>query len=281
MPFAANRMCDPDWAADFARAVEATAAESIWTYEHVALPEEYTSVYPYDPSGRMSAAQLEEDRPDPLQWLQHVAAHTTRVRLGTGLMVLPLHNPLTLAKRISTLDRLSEGRVIAGFGIGWLAEEYAALSVPFSERGRRADEYLRILRSAWADGAATFSGRYHSFADLHVNPKPAQRGGVPIVIGGHSAAAMRRAARWGDGVFLLGQDPDSLRSLLAALFAEADAVGRAPDEFEITVDAPRDRAGADACRELGVHRLMLGIASEDVSTVGTTIDDYIENVLTR
>ena len=279
MPFV-DRMSDPDWAAEFARAVEASPAESIWTYEHVALPDAYESVYPYDSSGKMSAAQLDEDRPDPLLWLQHIAAHTNRVRLGTGLMVLPLHNPLTLAKRLATLDRLSDGRVIAGFGIGWLAEEYAALSVPFSERGRRADEYLRILRSVWAPGTSTFSGRYHSFTDLHVNPKPAQRGGVPIVIGVHSPAAMRRAARLGDGVFLLGQDPDALGSLLATLFEEAEAVGRPPEDFEITVDAPRDRASVATYRALGVHRLILGVASEDVSTVSTTLSDYIENVLT-
>lgn len=281
MPFVKNGMSDPDWATEFARAVEATEAESIWNYEHVALPDKYESAYPYGSSGKMTSSQLDEDRPDPLLWLQHVAAHTSRVRLGTGLVVLPLHNPLVLAKRLATLDQLSKGRVIAGFGIGWLAEEYEALAVPFSERGSRADEYLQIMRSVWAPGTATFSGRHHVFTHLHVNPKPAQADGVPIIIGGHSRAAMRRAARFGDGVFLLGQSPESLKPLLAMLYEEASTVGRPKEDFEITVDAPLDRQTARAYRDLGVHRLLLAIPSDDVSVMSGRLRRYIADVLPR
>jgi probable F420-dependent oxidoreductase len=281
MPFVKAGMSDPDWAAEFAVAVEATEAESIWNYEHVALPDTYESVYPYGSSGKMTSSQLDEDRPDPLLWLQHIAAHTSRVRLGTGLMVLPLHNPLILAKRIATLDQLSKGRVIAGFGIGWLAEEYEALAVPFPERGSRANEYLQIMRSAWAPGTATFSGRHHTFTQLHMNPKPAQAGGVPIIIGGHSRAAMRRAARFGNGVFLIGQSPESLKALLAMLYEEADVVGRPKDDFEITVDAPLDPESAMAYRDLGVHRLLRAIPTDDVVALSDTLRRYIADVLPR
>lgn len=189
------------------------------------------------------------DLPDPLQWLQHLAALTERIRLATGLMILPLHTPLILAKRLATLDRLSGGRVIAGFGIGWLAEEYDALGVPFRDRGRTADESLQILRPAWRPGATTFTGTSHAFSDVHVNPKPV--GQVPIVIGGGSRAAMRRAARWGDGVFLLGNDLDRIRTLLDALAAEAAAVGRSLNDLEVTVDAPSNRHDIAVLREWG------------------------------
>jgi probable F420-dependent oxidoreductase len=279
MPFVRGGMSDPDWITAFAGEVEATSAESIWNYEHVAFTGAYESVYPYDGSGKMTSTELEEDRPDPLHWLQHVAAHTSRVRLGTGLMLLPLHNPLILAKRLATLDRLSKGRVIAGFGIGWLSEEYDALGVPFSERGARADEYLRILHTLWAPGAATFSGRFHSFADLHSNPKPVRPAGVPIVIGGHSRAAMRRAARYSSGVFLLKQTIESVRELLGMLYEEADAAGRSPEEFEITVDAPRTRDEAEAYREAGAHRLLLSIRADDVTIMSERLRRYIEEVL--
>jgi probable F420-dependent oxidoreductase len=271
-------MSDPDWIAEFARTVEATEAESIWNYEHVALPDRFASNYPFDPSGTMSAAQLAEDRPDPLHWLQQVAARTSRVRIGTSVMVLPLHNPLVLAKRLATLDRLSRGRLIAGFGVGWLAEEYDALAVPFSQRGSRADEYLQIMRAVWAPGMATFAGRYHSFTNLHVNPKPMQSGGVPIVIGGHSRAAMRRAALFGDGVILLQQTADSLESLLEILHEEADAIGRPRGEIEVTVDAPRDRGTAEAYRNLGVNRFLLALPADDITAMGRELSGYLETL---
>lgn len=279
LPFA-QRIADPDWIVQFARAVETTSAESIWTYEHVAVPADYASVYPFDPSGKMTSPPS-ADLPDPLQWLQHVAAHTDRVRLGTCLMLLPLHNPLILAKRLATLDRLSKGRVVAGFGIGWLAEEYDALSVPFSERGSRADEFLQILRAVWAPGPATFTGRYHRFDHLHVHPKPAHAGGVPLIIGGHSRAAMRRTARFGGGVFLLGQTPATLEATLDMLRQEADIVGRSFDDFEITVDAPRDASTARVFRELGADRFVLPVPADDVALVADHINRYIAEVLPR
>lgn len=275
-----TRTADPAWVADFASAVEGTAAESVWMFEHVALPSQYRSVYPFSPDGKM-AGPPDADLPDPLQWLQHLAALTGRVRLATGLMILPLHNPLILAKRFATLDRLSGGRAIAGFGIGWLAEEYDALGIPFSERGRRADESLQVLRAAWAPGSASFAGRYHAFRDMHVNPKPAGPAGVPIVLGGGSRAAMRRAARWADGVFLLGQDLRHIRRLLDTLYEEADAIGRPRDQFEVTVDAPSDREDRRALRAWGVDRVVVAAPADDLGTWQRNVerrgDEFLEN----
>lgn len=273
-----THIADPAWVTDFACAVQGTAAESVWMFEHVALPSQYRSVYPFSPDGKMGGPP-DADLPDPLQWLQHLAALTDRVRLATGLMILPLHNPLILAKRLATLDRLSGGRAIAGLGIGWLAEEYAALGIPFAERGRRADESLQVLRAAWSPGPAAFAGRYHAFRDLHVNPKPAGPAGVPIVLGGGSPAAMRRAARWADGVFLLGQDLDLIRRLLDTLYEEADAIGRPRDHFEVTVDAPSGHEALSTLRTWGVDRVVIAAPADDLGTWQRNMERRCEQLL--
>jgi probable F420-dependent oxidoreductase len=279
MPFVTGPLSHPDIVAELAERVEASPAESLWAYEHVVYPQEYDSVYPYDAGGKMTSSQLAEDRPDPLQWLGHVAALTRRIRLGTGLVLLPLHNPLILAKRLATLDRLSGGRLIAGFGIGWLAEEYDALGVPFRERGARADEYLQILQTLWAPGAASFQGRFHSFTDVHSNPKPVAPAGVPIVIGGHSRPAMRRTARYGQGLFLLRQTPERVAELLGLLADEAKEAGRDIGDFEITVDAPRTAEDARRYAGLGVHRFLLSLRADDPAKFAERTQRYAETVL--
>lgn len=269
----AERICDPEWMTRFSQLVERTPVESVWLFEHVVVPERYESRYPFHPSGKMPG-RADAEIPDPLQWLAHLAALTSRVRLGTGLMILPLHNPLALAKRLSTLDRLSGGRVIAGFGLGWLAEEYAALGIPFSERGRRADESLQILREAWTHHPSSFHGRYHHFTDVHVRPTPARPGGVPIILGGASAPAMRRAAHFADGVFLLGDSLDDIRRQIGVLRAEAAAAGRPPEDLEITVDAPARPADVDTLEEWGVDRIIIARPADDLSAWGRGILDY-------
>ena len=280
MPFVRGSLSDPDWVTELGRRMDATGGvESLWDFEHVAFPSRYESKYPYNESGRIPDGTLESDRPDPLQWLGHVAAVTSRILLGTGLMLLPLHNPLVLAKRLATLDQLSRGRLIAGFGIGWLAEEYDALAVPFSERGRRADEYLAIMERVWAPGSATFHGEYHDFDDLHVNPKPYRGGRVPVVIGGHSVAAMRRAARFGTGVFLLNQTLEEVSHFTDVLHREAATVGRSPGEFEVTVNAPATREECQRLADAGVTRLLLSLRADDLGMFQDRVDRYIEQTL--
>jgi probable F420-dependent oxidoreductase len=280
MPFNIDQpLSDPDWTVEMAQRVESTAAESLWAYEHVVFPAEYASIYPYDPLGRMTSSQLQEDRPDPLQWLGHIAAVTSRVKLGTGLMLLPLHNPLILAKRLATLDQLSKGRVLAGFGIGWLAEEYEALAVPFNERGRRADEYLAIMRALWAPGATEYEGVYHHLTGVYSNPKPAVGGGVPFIIGGHSRAAMRRVARFGQGIFLLRQTPERAIELLAMLAEECTKLGRDVADIEITADAPRTAEEARVLADIGVDRLLLSARADDLDRFQSRIEKYNETIV--
>lgn len=279
MPFVTGPLSHPDVVAELAERAEASPAESLWAYEHVIYPQEYSSVYPYDAGGKMTSSQLAEDRPDPLQWLGHVAALTRRIRIATGLVLLPLHNPLIMAKRLATLDQLSGGRLIAGFGIGWLAEEYEALGVSFRERGARADEYLAIMRALWAPDAASFAGRFYSFTDVHSHPKPVAPDGVPIVIGGHSRAAMRRTARYGQGLFLLRQTPERAAELLAMLAAEAQECGRDIGDFEVTVDAPRTAEEVRRWADLGVRRLLLSLRADDLAKFQERTERYAETVL--
>ena len=247
-------------ARDLAQGAEEAGFESIWTVEHVIWPHDYDSEYPYHPSGKMPG-DPSIPIPDPLVWLTWVAAHTTRLRLGTGVLILPQRNPLVLAKELATLDHLSGGRVELGIGVGWLEEEFAALGVPFSRRGARANEAIEAMRSLWSEDAATFRGEEFSFSDVAMNPKPTDRR-IPIVVGGDSRAAARRAARLGDGFY---PGPDSLEKLERAVRRLRDAceeVGRDFDEIEITARYPgrfmEDPPGAvEAMRSRGVDRIMV------------------------
>lgn len=219
----------PEGAADMGRAAEAAGFESVWTVEHTVFPDGYESRYPYDASGKMAMA-ADTDLPDPLIWLTWVAAHTERLRLATGILILPQRNPLVLAKELATMDVLSGGRVELGVGVGWLREEFEAVGVPFAGRGGRTDEYIEAMRAVWDGDHAEFDGRYVDFAGVSVNPKPAN-GRVPIHIGGHTEAAARRAGRLGDGFF---PAEGNLPELLEVMRATAEQAGRDPDGIEIT-----------------------------------------------
>jgi probable F420-dependent oxidoreductase len=131
---------------------------------------------------------------DPLIALSYIAARTTRIRIGTSVLIMPYRNPVATAKMMATLDQLSGGRVIAGVGVGWCEPEFAALGVPFRERGARTTEYLRLWQACWAPDPVSFQGRFFSFADMYIKPKPLQQPQLPLWIGGSSQAALRRAA---------------------------------------------------------------------------------------
>ena len=178
------------------RNADEVGIESIWAVEHVVVPEGYQSTYPYSEGGRMPGPE-ESPIPDPILALAYAAAISKRLRLATGIVILPQRHPVYVAKEFATLDVLSRGRAIAGVGIGWLEEEFAVLGVPFRERAARTEESVRAIRTLWQDGAQPFRGKFYSWDAVHSNPKPIQKPGVPIVIGGHVEGAARRAARAG------------------------------------------------------------------------------------
>ena len=253
-------MAHPEGAVALAQAAEAGGIESLWTVEHTIVPAGYQSTYPYSPTGRMPGPE-DSDIPDPLIWLTYVAASTTTIRLGTGILILPQRNPIVLAKEVATLDRLSGGRVELGIGVGWLEEEFDAIGIPIADRGARADDYVAALRALWTQDEATHHGSHSSFDKAISRPRPTQ-GSVPIVVGGHSKAAARRAGRLGDGFFPGRGSLEELAALIEVMRASAVEHGRDPDAIEITaggsgVLGSKALDKVKALADLGVSRVTI------------------------
>ena len=183
-------------AIELAQAAEEAGFDSIWTVEHVVIPRAYQSRYPYSASGRMG--EIEDfPIPDPLIWMAYVAGATSRIKLGTAILIVPQRNPVVTAKALATLDDMAGGdRVLLGIGVGWLAEEFAALGIPFDDRGPRTDDYVAAMRTLWSQDCATYEGPFASFRDVYCKPRP-PGGRIPVIVGGdsRSAAAPRRPAR--------------------------------------------------------------------------------------
>jgi probable F420-dependent oxidoreductase len=276
-----GRYVDPKEAVALAQAAEAAGFESLWTVEHTIVPAGYASAYPYDPSGKMAGGQNDIPLPDPLIWMAYIAAATSRIRLATGILILPQHNPVLAAKQIATLDHMSGGRILLGVGVGWLQEEFAALGVPFAERGARTDESIKVMRVLWSADSPTFKGRFVDFADAYCRPQPVNKS-VPIIVGGHSEAAARRAGRLGDGFFPARGAPGEL---IAIARDAAEAAGRDPALLELTVSMPDDIAQLADLRAMGVTRVLVpsggGVGMqarirgpEDVAAWKETIERY-------
>jgi len=279
-PYAVGPVAEPAFAAAFARMAEDLGFESIWTVEHVVMAVEYASVYPYDPSGR-SPFTAEVVQPDPLIWLSYVAAATTRIRLATGVLVLPQRNPLLLAKEAATLDRLSGGRLELGVGVGWVREEAEAMNTCFDDRGRRADEWIEVMRTLWSAPVASFNGRYVKFDRVVCEPRPVKPGGVTIVIGGHSKAAAKRAGRFGDGFYPLGVSGKKLEQLLVIMADEARARGRDPQAIELTLLGNASEASADELAAQGAKRMVIAARDGDLGRLQKTLERFRTNVMER
>ncbi len=277
----AGPLAYPEPFAALVQTAEECGFESIWTVEHVVVPVGYRSRYPYSPDGKMPAP---EDVPlsDPLIPLAYAAARTQRVRLGTGILILPQRHPVYVAKEVATLDVLSGGRAILGIGSGWLAEEFATVGVPFEERGARTDEAIRAVRTLWRPGPQSFEGRFFRWAPVESNPKPVQQPGVPIVIGGHSASAARRAARLGDGFFPAFGEPAELKNLLRLMREECERIGRNPEEIEITTGAfTVDVDTVARYAELGVRRVVIGPPGFDLDSIQDGLRRFADTVMRR
>jgi probable F420-dependent oxidoreductase len=240
-------------------AAEARGFRTLWVGEHVVMVDRGSSRYPYAPDGRI-AVPADADWLDPMIALSFAAAATRTIRLATGVLLVPEHNPVTLAKQAASLDRLSGGRLALGVGVGWSQEEFAALGVPFERRGARTDEYVAAMRTLWRDDPASFSGEFVKFADIRVNPKPVRNGRIPIIVGGNSDAALRRAARSGDGWYGFNlTDPAHARERITRLRVLCETADRDPSEVDIAValassPRPEDR---DELTRLGVDELVL------------------------
>jgi len=225
---------EPDQLVGFARDAESAGCDSLWVPEHLIWPDTITSTYPYRDDGSPpvpSAVKLY----DPWVLLATIASRTTSIKLGTCVYVLPLRDPLVTARAVATLDILSNGRVILGAGLGWMAEEFEAAGIDFRTRGARCDEIVPVLRSLWSNEITTADGKYVRLPPVHFNPKPPRGADLPIVFGGESERALRRAARLGNGWLGTWHTPESTRAVVARLEGYLAEYGRSTDGFEITV----------------------------------------------
>ncbi|MGH3677641.1 MAG: LLM class F420-dependent oxidoreductase [Mycobacterium sp.] len=241
-----------------AAAADKAGFATLWAGEHVVMVDTSKSRYPYSDDGRI-AVPAAADWIDPLIGLSFIAAATSTIGIGTGVLLLPEHNPVLVAKQAATLDALSGGRLMLGVGIGWLREEFDALGVPFERRVARTKEYVEALRTLWRDDIASFDGEFVRFDSIRVMPKPAQRRRIPIVVGGNSDAALGRVVDWGDGWYGFNlADVDAVAERVGFLKTRCTERGRDPGELRLAVALrdlqPRDVAPLAA---LGIDELVL------------------------
>ena len=259
LAFASSIGIEADDSLEICRRAEAAGFESVWGGEHVILPTTIESPYPYTADGKIPA-QPDTPIPDPLIWLAYVAAAAPTLRLGTCILIVPQRNPLVLAKELATLDRLSGGRVELGLGVGWMREEFDALGVPWDHRGARNDEYVAAMRALWAGPHAEFHGEFVDFPPVTCSPRPIQAS-IPILVGGDTPAAIRRAVRIADGYFPGEGDAVRLGGLISELRMAAEKHGRDPDTIEVNAmfgfQMADPVAGAAQLSELGVGRVMI------------------------
>ncbi len=246
--------------ASIARKAEELGFESLWIPEHIILPVQYKSPYPYSSSGRMPAPP-ETPLHDPMLVLAYAAAITSTVRLATGIYVLPIRNAFTTAKAVASLDVLSGGRFIFGIGIGWLKEEFEAVGMNFEDRAPRTREYVGLMKELWSNDAPVYRGKTVSIEGFRFNPKPVQKPHPPLVFGGHTEPSLKRAARLGDGWYGIGEKFDELSAVIKRLREHEKALGRS-QPLELTV-APRFGGpitvdDVKRMRDVGVERVLLG-----------------------
>ena len=248
-----------------AQVAEDAGFASIWVPEHVVFFEEYEASYPYSESGRPPMT-TDSGMLEPLNLLSFIAAHTQRIRLGTGVFLLPQRNPVYTAKEATTVDVLSNGRLDLGIGVGWLREEFQAVGVPFEKRGVRCDEYIEVIRRLWSGDEVEFSGDYYQLRPCVQSPRPVQRPHPPILVGGVSPPALRRAATLGDGWVAVNLGPDEAASQMKRITEIRRAAGLEMAGFRtslMAVNFPIEPEELPRYRDAGIEQLILAPMRRD------------------
>ena len=278
---------NPEDARRIMQAAEAAGFESVIAVEHVVIPTNYKTEYPYSESRRLPGG-VDMAWPDPLAWLTYVGAITKKLKLITGVLVLPQRNPVVLAKHLATIDFMTGGRLELGVGVGWLREEFEAIGVPFDGRGARTDEYIGAMRALWDADDATYSGRYVDFKGMSCNPKPIA-GRVPLIVGGNSKFAIRRAGRLGDGYFPATGGPSiDVGVLIREMRSEALNCGRDPDAIAVMAGCPdalpgsgKDQMTAVAEKaDIGVSRVVLPLTAFEAD-LENNLSEFGEKVINK
>jgi len=262
-----------DFIVGAAQRIEAAGFAAVWVPEHVLFFPDYASSYPYSDDGKVPGNP--DGVLDPFTALTFIAAHTTTLRLGTGICLVPQRQPVYTAKMVADLDYLSQGRVDFGIGIGWLAEEFDALGLDFSARAARCNEYMAAMKELWGPDPVNFSGETVTITNAQFNPKPVQSPHPPIFVGGESTPALRRVATFADGWYGYGVAPEDVADMLARLDEHLDAAGRSRSEIKIYLCPNRLRVDPDvtaAYAEAGVDQLILGLSGRDLDHLDQRID---------
>ncbi len=272
---------NPALLAHLAATAERCGIESMWTVEHVVIPQDYKSPYPYATSGKIPGGE-DIAIPDPLLPLAFAAAVTKKIKLATGVLILPQRHPLYVAKEMATLDVLSNGRAILGIGSGWLAEEFTSLGLDFHTRGARTDEAIKSMRALWSDApGSSFHGKHFNFGPVKCYPKPVQKGGVPIHVGGHSPAAAKRAGRYGDGFFPALADIPKLKELFAMMKTEAEKAGRDASKIELSCMGRPRVDELKALEDIGVSRVVIAPPAFDAEGLTRGLEKLRDDVIAK
>ena len=223
---------------EVAQAADQLGYDSVWTNDHIVVPTNIESRYPYNETGIFPASPAVRCY-EPLVMMSALAAATEQAQIGCSVLVIPYRHPAVTAKMLAAADRLSGGRIVLGAGVGWMREEFEALNLPpehFEHRGSVTNEYLRAMKELWTNsGPSSFHGEYVQFENVGAYPKPAQEGGIPIVVGGNGINAWRRASRWGDGYHAAFQSVESLAHEVEGVREACRRDRRDPDELEISM----------------------------------------------
>jgi len=264
----ASRSIVMEWATE----AERLGFHSGWVSDHVAWPKAIESSYPYSEDGSFPAGF---DMPwlDPIGTLMFVAAVTEKLRLGSTVLILGYRPAVLTAKMIATLDALSEGRTILGVGVGWMKEEFDVLSMPFDQRGARANEYLELFEVLFNEPNPSFNGRFHQIPEIGFSPKPVQPK-IPIWVGGHSNAAFERTVRFGDAFHAAFQPLEKVEAEWAEIAAVCEKHGRSRSELELSVRLHLDPTG-----RMPADKSIQGSAEQMADTVGQWSDIGVDHIL--
>jgi probable F420-dependent oxidoreductase len=273
---------DPEVIAVTAQTADQCRFHSLWAPEHVVLIDQYASKYPYSKDGKLPAP-TQIDILDPYVALTFAAAHSKKIRLGTGISLIPERSPVVTAKEIASLDKLSGGRFDLGVGIGWLEEEFAGVGVPWERRAERTREYLAAMKKLWTEEHPEFKGEFCSFPKVRMYPKPVQKPHPPIIFGGESTPALKRVAEVGDGWFGVNMSPDDAKAKMARIQQYAQAAGRGSVKFSYAVapglGSPVEMDAIKRYRDVGVDQVIVGGIARDPKEIKGEIERLAEKLV--
>ena len=280
MPLFGGETADPDYVARIAKGLEDKGFSSVWVPDHVLIPKVIKSGYPYNKDGSFPVDPKLLGL-EPFALLTFIAAHTETIRLGTGVIVLPQRNPTLTAKQAADVDVLSKGRLDFGIGVGWLAEEFVAMGESFERRGARSDDYIRLMKELWKEGASSYEGEFFQLPESYQYPLPVQTPHPPLWFGGESKPALRRVARFGHwyGVDVL---PEQVPEKMALLKKHCDIEGRDINDVKVALCPyahPCDRDMLKRYEDAGVHEVILAGFVPGCDALEKAIDQIAEDLI--